>query len=425
MKVKFETVFKFYVVLLLALLLWSVYAIAAENSATTNATNTITSSNSVAATNVSRTFLFTSKDAALDFGLREVESLQVEILGVQAWQYLASLIYIALAFLVARILDWFIRSKLRKWAERTHTKLDDFFINIMAGPIKLIVFVVLLHIGLQLFPWPSAAEHYVSRGLQLLVAVSLIYVALKIVDALLDYWRERAHAAGDRALAANLLPFISNVAKIFIVIVGVLMTFENFGFQTRSLLASLSVGGLAVGLAAQDTLANLFGAVAVFVDKPFRVGDVVKIDATEGVVEVIGMRSTRVRTADGHLVAIPNKTVGNATIVNIAKRAGIRTVMNIGLTYDTTADRVKRAVEILEGIYKAHEMTKDVIITFNKFADSALNIEVVHVWNSTDYKAYLKGLQELNLNVKQRFDAEGLEFAFPTRTVFVKQVDAA
>jgi MscS family membrane protein len=191
------------------------------------------------------------------------------------------------------------------------------------------------------------------------------------------------------------------------------------------LLASLSVGGLAVGLAAQDTLANLFGAVAVFVDKPFRVGDVVKIEATEGVVEVIGMRSTRVRTADGHLVAIPNKTVGNATIVNIAKRAGIRTVMNIGLTYDTTAERVKRAVDILEEIYKAHAMTKDVIITFNKFADSALNIEVVHVWNSTDYKAYLKGLQELNLNVKQRFDAEGLEFAFPTRTIYVKQVDAA
>ena len=174
-------------------------------------------------------------------------------------------------------------------------------------------------------------------------------------------------------------------------------------------------------MAAQDTLANLFGAVAVCVDKPFRVGDRIRLDAVEGDVETIGMRSTRVRTLDGHLLSIPNKTVGNATITNVAQRPSIRTVMNLGLTYDTPADKVKRALQLLEEIYRADPMTKDVIITFNKLGDSALNIEVVHFWNATDQRAYLQGLQVLNLRVKEAFDREAIEFAFPTHTIHVTE----
>jgi MscS family membrane protein len=240
---------------------------------------------------------------------------------------------------------------------------------------------------------------------------------------LFDYWRQRTDPGDDRGLNNHVLPFLRNTFKVFVVVVAVLVTGESLGLKITGLLASLSVGGLAIGLAAQDTLANLFGAVAVFVDKPFRVGDRIRLDQIEGNVESIGMRSTRVRTADGHLVAVPNKTVANATIINITRRQSIRTVMNIGVTYNTSTEGLKRAVEILGQIYREHPMTQEVLITFNRFGDSALNIEVVHVWNSTDHKAYLQGLQELNLRVKERFDAERIEFAYPTQTVYVKSVD--
>jgi len=183
----------------------------------------------------------------------------------------------------------------------------------------------------------------------------------------------------------------------------------------------LSIGGLAVGLAAQDTLGNLFGAVAVFVDKPFRIGDRIQLDQVDGTVESIGLRSTRVRNLNGHLITVPNKTMGNATITNVTCRPNIKTEMNIGLTYDTPAEKVKRALKILEEIYRGHPMTVDLIVSFNKFADSSLNILVVHWWNSTDFKAYLAGMQELNLAIKERFDAEGISFAFPTQTLFLKQ----
>ncbi|PYJ83645.1 MAG: hypothetical protein DME22_15260 [Verrucomicrobia bacterium] len=186
-------------------------------------------------------------------------------------------------------------------------------------------------------------------------------------------------------------------------------------------IAGLSVGGLALGLAAQDTVANLFGAVAIFMDKPFRIGDRIQLDSVDGTVETIGLRSTRVRNLDGHLITVPNKTMGNATITNVTRRPNIKTVMNIGITYDTPTEKVKRALQILQEVYKEHPKTFDCLIGFNKFADSALNIQVVHWWNSTDNNEYLAGLQEMNLAVKERFDKEGINFAFPSQTVYLKQ----
>jgi len=137
-------------------------------------------------------------------------------------------------------------------------------------------------------------------------------------------------------------------------------------------------------------------------------------------VESIGLRSTRVRNLDGHHVTIPNKLMGNAIITNVTRRPTIKTEMNLGLTYDTPVEKVKRATFILEEIFRGNPKTADLIISFNKFADSALNILVVHVWNGTDAKTHFAEMQALNLQIKQRFDAEKIEFAFPTRTVHLK-----
>jgi MscS family membrane protein len=123
----------------------------------------------------------------------------------------------------------------------------------------------------------------------------------------------------------------------------------------------------------------------------------------------------------GHLVAIPNKTVGNATITNITGRERIKTEMNIGITYDLPVEKIRRALTILEEIYGKHPMTGELVINFNKFGDSALIIQVVHWWKTTDNKAYLSGMQEMNLALKERFDTEGISFAFPSQTVYLKQ----
>jgi MscS family membrane protein len=274
---------------------------------------------------------------------------------------------------------------------------------------------------MKVYAWPEVLENFFSKSLKIFVACSITYVLIKGIDLLVGVWQQRSSTPGNEQFSRQLLPLIRKTLKVFIVVVAALVTSQNLGLNATGLIASLSIGGLAVGLAAQDTLANLFGAVAVLTDKPCRVGDRIQVDGVDGTVEQIGFRSTRVRNLDGFLVSIPNKTMGNAIITNVAQRPNIKKVMNFGVTYDTPAEKVARAVQILEEVFKPHPMTKDLIISFNKFESSSLNILVVHFWNSTDMKAYLAGIQPLNLEVKRRFDAERISFAFPTQTLYLKQ----
>ncbi|MGN6555893.1 MAG: mechanosensitive ion channel domain-containing protein [Verrucomicrobiota bacterium] len=361
-------------------------------------------------------------NALLTFGLDRIALLErLKLFGIPLWQYCASLIYIFLAFYVSKLLDFLTRVWLRRWAERTATKFDDLLLELLNGPTKVIAFVIFLRIGLEVFSWPAMVRGFLAKAFTIIVALSLTYTILKFIDLVMGYWKDRTRVEADRTFDEQLFPIVRKSLKMFVVVVAVLVTLDNIGVNITAAIASLSIGGLAVGLAAQDTLANLFGAVAVFVDKPFKIGDRIQLEAVDGTVESIGMRSTRVRNLDGHLITIPNKTMGNATITNVTRRPNIKTVMNIGITYDTPVEKVNRALAILNEIYKEHPKTGDLLISFNKFNDSSLNLLVVHWWNSLDYKEYLAGMQELNLKLKERFDAEGIGFAFPTQTLYLKQ----
>jgi MscS family membrane protein len=342
-------------------------------------------------------------------------------MGNPLWQYLASLIYIVLAFYISKLLDYIIQVQLKKWASKTRTRLDDLTLDLLHGPVKIIVFVVLLHVGLRVFAWPDWAAAFISNGLKLIVAASLTYVAIKFVDLVMGLWQKRVEATQEAMVDMHLFPIMRKTLKIFVLVVAVLVTSQNLGMNVTGLLASLSIGGLAVGLAAQDTLSNVFGAVAIFADKPFRVGDRIQLDSIDGTVEVIGLRSTRVRNLDGFLVTIPNKNMANANIINVSKRPNIKTVMNIGVTYDTPSAQIERAMQIIQDIFRPNPKTADLLVSFNKFESSSLNILVVHWWNSTDYKDYLIGFQKLNLELKRRFDDEGINFAFPSQTVYLRQ----
>ena len=357
----------------------------------------------------------------MSLGLDRIGWLHQQVLGNPLWQYLAALIYLIASFYVSKLLDAALQVQLHKWAARTKAKFNDLVVNLVRGPVKLVCFVVLLHVGLQAFAWPQWQAKLISDALKVIAACALTYVATKFVDLLLGVWQQRVESAQDGMLDMHLFPIIRKTLKIFVLVVAVLVTSSNLGMDITGLLASLSVGGLAVGLAAQDTLSNLFGAVAIFADKPFRVGDHIQLDPIEGTVEAIGLRSTRVRNLDGHLVTIPNRTVANASIVNVSKRPRIKTVMNIGVTYDTPSARIERAMQLIQEIYRPHPKTADLLVSFNKFDSSACNILVVHWWNSSDFREYLDGFQKLNLELKRRFDEEGISFAFPSQTVYLRQ----
>ena len=411
---------KVWTLFLCAVLFTSVYAQGTNGAPDKSATTNSLSAKAVELAKAQKQVIQDNR-SLLSFGLDKLEPLQLQVLNRPLWQYLATLVYVMLAFYVAKIADKFINQRLRAITSRTENQWDDILVNLADGPVKLVVFVVLLNIGLQLFDWPAILEHWFAKLTILAVGASVLMMLLKAVDALISLWRNKLVEGGDKAFNEHFLLLVGKMIKAVIGVVAVFTVLGNLGFDISAALASASVLGLALGLAAQDTVGNLFGAVAVFIDKPFKIGDRVRIGDTDGTVEEMGLRSTRIRNLDGFLVTVPNKEMGSARVINISRRPTIRTPFVIGLTYDTPAPRIRRAVELIQEIFGKHPQTHDLIVHFNKFGDFSVNLDVVYWCKLTDFKEYAKVFQDLNLELKSRFDAEGLQFAFPTQTLYVEK----
>lgn len=403
--------------------LWSLSLAAETTNTTTVSKGTDMASKASALTRrvIDEQFI-QSHQTELSFWINGIPGMEEPFLGIPRWQYAASVVYLILAFYLSRALDWFIQNRLKHWGAKTLTEWDDILVKLADGPVKAITLVFLIHIGLELYDWPSWLEINLSRLSLIVGAVALTFIALRVIDLAIAAWRRQTKQGGDVAFNDQFVLLIGKLLKAVLILITSLTLLGNLGVDITAILGSVSVLGLAFGLAAQDSVANLFGAVAVFVDKPFKVGDRIKVGSdVDGVVEAMGLRATQVRNADGFLITLPNKSVGNNTVINVSARPSIRTVLNYGLTYDTPAHRIDFAASLLRSIFTAHSLTGECQVTFNRFDASALNIEVNHQCLTRDLPTYQTALHGLNLQVKERFDAEKLEFAFPTQTVFLKK----
>jgi len=358
------------------------------------------------------------------FGLHAVRVLQVQVGDYPLWQYCASLVWVVMAFVVAALVDFVMTHQLRRLTVRTQTDLDDKLVEILHRPVKLAIFMMMLNAGIHMFTWPEWTERALSMVFTIIMAGAVIYLAIRLVDLLLVLI-ERRLFPGDAQMAKLMMPVLSKSLKVFVVIIGALTVAQHMGVPITSVVAGLGIGGIAVALAAQSTLANLFGTITLLADRPFRVGDRVNVDKYDGTVETIGLRSTRIRTLDGHLVTIPNKIVADSGITNISLRPNIRQIFTINLTYGTTPDKMREALEIVRGILRSHPLTHDCIVNWKDYGPHSLDIFVVYWAKTTDFKQFLGALEEINLDIKQRFDAAGLDFAFPTQTIHLEQVKQA
>lgn len=307
------------------------------------------------------------------------------------------------------------------------------FLRAVVKPLSLFIYVYGVYAALSpLYEHFEAAD---GTNLILLVAkraadiggtVALFwffFLLVTILDARLMKWAEGTQSSIDNVL----VPLIGKTLRIFIVIVGGMMVLQNLtGVQIGPLLASLGIGGLAVALAAKDSIANFFGTLTILFDKPFQVGDRIVINNYDGSVEHVGFRSTRIRLLNGHLVSIPNEKVVNSEVENIGQRPNIRWLSQIGITYDTSAEKVREAVSILREILQDHEgMHPDFPprVHFNGFNDWSLNITVVLWYHPPEWWDFQAWLQQTCLEILRRFEAAGIDFAFPSRTLYLANDD--
>jgi MscS family membrane protein len=332
---------------------------------------------------------------------------------------------------VERIVRLVVNRKIRETAEVK--KVKHLFLDAAATPLSLFIWIYGVYIVLTpLFthfqkPDGTNLVHTVAhKAADLGVAVALVWFIFKLVSVL-DFHLKKWAASTESTIDDVLAPLIRRTLRVFIVIIGGILIIQNLtGVKIGPILASLGIGGIAVALAAKDSIANFFGTLTILFDKPFQVGERVVIDSYDGVVEDVGFRSTRIRTLTGHLVTIPNEKIVNSGLENIGKRPHIRWHTNITITYDTPPDRVEKAVAIIREILDQHEgMHPDFPprVYFNGFNDWSLNIMVIAWYHPADYWAMQEWLQPTCLEILKRFNAEGIDFAFPSRTLYLTNDD--
>ena len=268
----------------------------------------------------------------------------------------------------------------------------------------------------------AAAALLLDRAFWMLVVVGQMQVLWNLVRLPVYCIRVYAERRGRPLAFATLIPLAGAALQTLVLVWGVLLAARVLtDTPPAEILAMIGIGGLAVSLASQDTVKNFFGTAMLVVDRPFRVGDVIDFGAgTPGTVVRIGLRSTRLRTPDDHEISVPNADLANRVVTTISAREKIRRVMTLGLTYDTSPEKIEEAVHIVEDILKTSGKLapdKPPTVFFSDFAESSLNLRVIYHFGSSSVAEANAFAQEVNLEILRRFAAAGIEFAFPTRTI--------
>jgi MscS family membrane protein len=342
--------------------------------------------------------------------------------GLLWWQWLAIPVLLALALVVGSALGWGTRRVLGHLAARTQTAWDDTLLHRIAAPLNLLWAIAVFT---ALRPWldlDAEAGEVVSRVLRSATLFVVFWAGFRSLDVGFDAAASAPWSKVNASLS-GLLPLGRKLGKILLLAIGLVSVLNELGFQVASLLAGLGIGGIALALAAQKTVENLFGSVAIGVDQPFRVGDFVKIEDVTGTVETIGMRSTRLRTLDRTLVTFPNGKLADLKAETFAARDRLRISVNLGLSYDTTAAQLRAVLAGVEQALLAHPRIwpDGTSVRFTEFRESSLNVEVMAWLQLTDWSAFTRERQELYLRFMAVVEEAGTTLAFPTRTVHVVQ----
>lgn len=350
-------------------------------------------------------------------------------LGVTWLKLVVCLIMLLAVVTVERIVHYLLAKRIRQ--RQTNGKTSTWwslFLEALHKPLSLFIRIYGIYWALSPILWyfdASGSYNLIHRAAGKVADLGgttalfwFTYRFIHVADLQLKRWATATYSTVDDML----VPLVGKTLRVFVIVVGGIMVLQNMtGIEIGPLIASLGIGGLAFALAGKDSIANFFGSLTILLDKPFQVGERVVIDNHDGFVENVGFRSTRLRTLTGNLVSIPNEKIINSTLENVGRRTHIRWHTILTLTYDTPPEKVERAVEIIREILDHHEEMRDELppqVHFIGFGEWSLNISVYawyHTSNNWEYQAWL---QRTCLEVMRRLKAEGIEFAFPSQTVY-------
>ena len=334
--------------------------------------------------------------------------------------YLIALAVFGVAIGVIKIFKHLIINRLKKVTAKTKTDFDDLLIRIVTGIGWPFYLMLSLYLALQ-FIRPT---DFIQKIMRWGIVVIITYYVVRAIQRLIDYATRKViekRQKEEEVSDSTVVDLLGKILKITLWVVALILILSNLGYNISTLIAGLGIGGIAIAFALQNVLGDIFAAFSIYFDKPFQIGDFIIVGEDLGVVQKIGIKTTRIQTLHGEELVVSNRELTETRVHNYKKMERRRIVFSFGVKYETPSEKLKKIPSIIKGIIDKTELADIDRVHFKSFGDFSLNFEVVYYLRSSDYNKYMDTQQEINLAIKGQFEKKGIEMAYPTQTVYVNR----
>ncbi len=351
--------------------------------------------------------------------LAKLEILQLELFNNTLWQILVAAVLAFLIFAVGEGLDWLLTQRLKSLDKKTLGNFYKSLLRCLESISHTFYSILGILIAVRTLDIPEKTSSLLASITIALIIIQVIISGKELIRYLVMKVSNVKEGDSANMTAVNGIMLIVN---ILLWTLGLLTIISNFGVNITTLATSLGVGGIAIAFALQNILEDLFSSFSIYFDKPFVIGDfIVTSNGHTGTVTKIGLKTTRIRALQGEEIVVSNKELTTSPIQNFKKLLERRVVFTIGTTYNTPNDKLKKVPDMIRKICEEDDLIRLDRANFFQFADSSLNFEVVIFIKDSNYNAYMSSREKMNLRIKEEFEKEGIEFAFPTRTLYIEK----
>lgn len=329
--------------------------------------------------------------------------------------YFKSLGLFAILFLGFKFFNTIILKKLSHLANQTKINFDNTLIDVVNSIRPSFYIYLSFYISTKLLVLPT----FLDKTLDTILLIWIVTQAMVAVQVLINYFAGKVINKDDSS-ERSAVDLLTKATKFALWVMAILFILSNLNINITSFVAGLGIGGIAIAFALQNILSDLFSSFAIYFDKPFVVGDFIMFGDQKGVVEKIGIKTTRLRSLFGEEIVVSNKDLTSSVIQNFKKMKERRVVFNFGVTYDTPTKKLREIPKIVEDIIEAFEATRIDRVHFKKFGDFSLDFEASFYLSTPNYKEYMDVQQEINLKIMEAFSKKKIEFAFPTQTIYTR-----
>ena len=349
------------------------------------------------------------------------EILNKAVLGYPLYKIALALLVLFIFIFLRKLFILIVVKSIKRIFAKTETDIDDKLVQAFQSPVSFLLIVIGVFLSLKIL---GVEAQRTSTIIKVLITFILFWAVYNLISVFQEIFFKLGEKFG-KEFSKEIGAFLAKLTKTFVIIVGFVAILQQLGINVSALLASLGIGGLAVALAARDTVANFFGGLTILLDRTFRIGEWIKVGDVEGIVEDMGLRTTKVRTFEKSLITVPNQLLSTKPVENFSRRNVRRIKMTIGLTYSTSREQMVNILKDIREMLKSHpgiDNNQLQMVYFTDFGDSSLNIFIYCFTNTANWEKYLSIKEDINLKIMEIVEKHGAEFAFPSRSIYIEKM---